>query len=143
MPKKMSTAIKACYHIERRYRESANFAYVMQMTESMELVQSAICEHEGKPPMTFKERLKDQQNVFHDWKHDVGRLEKELAKVQRKLDAARAGEDYVSEEDEKRELHSMRAICRVEELMQYAELRGSTITPEQLADAIAGNYVFV
>lgn len=148
MPKKMSTAVKACYHIVNRYRRCPDFANVMQMTESLEMVQTAIAEHEGKEPMTFEERLKDQQNVSHDWKGRVHQLEETVSRLESKLDDAEDIGQVVASaardesEDRQERLIAEAEVDRVRALMRDAELRGGTVTVEQLADAIAGNHVF-
>lgn len=138
---KISTAVKACYHMVQRYRACPDFANVMQMTESLELVQTAIAEHEGKPPMTFEERLADQQDVAHDWNGRVQKLEREIGRLESKLD------DTVSIDDDPDDRHTRlaaeSAIQRVKSLIHDVEFRGGVVTTDQLKDAIAGNHVFM
>lgn len=140
---KMSKALKACYHMVRRYRSCANFAYVMQMTESMELIQSAIAEHEGKPEMTFEERLADQQDVVHEFKGDIWHLEKKVRKLERRLESSIDAGMCAIEDEQDRFTTEFDAICRIEDLILAAEIKRVNITPEQLRDAIAGQLVFV
>ncbi len=127
-------AILACYHIVNRYRRCPNFAYVMRATESMQLVQSAIREYEGKPDFTFEERWEDQKDVSHDWKGIVCQLEAEVKELESKLESA--GDSDMSAPDSDAE----RAMDRVRRLVRDMKLRGADISPEQLEDAIKGRF---
>lgn len=135
----MLTALKACYHMEQRYRTDANFAHVMHMTESMMLIQEAIANDRGKPPMTFEQRLADQQNVTHGWKSDVRRLEKEVEVLEDKIERL-DGETvavFVADDD------TGYSLSGVHDLITQARLRGVSITPDQLEDALEGRPVFL
>lgn len=147
MPK-MPPALKACYHLERRYRTDADFAHVMQATESMKLIQDAITDHAGLPSMTFDERLRDQQHVSHEWNGEVARLErdnrrleKEVSELQNRLAAHEDGPpvfvDASCGDD------TGFSLSGVLEVIEQARWRGINITPDQLTDALEGRRVFL